>query len=126
MSAASNKPKYLNLFRIRLPLPGLVSILHRISGFGLFVLMGLILWVFQLSLQSEAEFEFVISLTRLWIVKLLVTGLVWAFVHHFFAGIRFLLLDLHWGADIFSARVSGILVMAVSIASTLCFALIIW
>lgn len=126
MPAASNKPKYLNLFKIRLPLPGVVSILHRISGFGLFVLMGLILWVFQLSLHSKAGFEFVISLMTFWITKLVVVAIVWAFVHHFFAGIRFLLLDLHWGADIFSARVSGVLVMALSIASTLFFALIIW
>ncbi len=126
MPAASNKPKYLNLFKIRLPLPGVVSILHRISGFGLFVLIGLILWVFQLSLHSKAGFELVISLMTFWVTKLLLIGIVWAFVHHFFAGIRFLLLDLHWGADIFSARVSGVLVMTLSIASTLFFALIIW
>ena len=126
MPPISNKPKYLNLFKIRLPLPGLVSILHRISGFGLFVLMGLILWAFQLSLHSEAGFEFVLSLMTSWIAKLFAIGIVWAFVHHFFAGIRFLLLDLHWGADIFSARVSGVLVMALSIASTLFFAFIIW
>lgn len=126
MPAASNKPKYLNLFKIRLPLPGVVSILHRISGFGLFVLIGLILWLFQLSLHSKAGFELVISLMTFWVAKLLLIGIVWAFVHHFFAGIRFLLLDLHWGADISSARVSGVLVMALSIASTLFFALIIW
>lgn len=125
MSSAAikkNRPKYLNLsallFEIRLPLPGWVSILHRISGALLFVAVAWLLWMLDRSLASEAGFEAVKRYTGLPLVKLSIIVLIWAYCHHFCAGIRFLFLDLHKGLDLQSARRSSIAVIAVSLALT--------
>ena len=120
------RPKYLNLFRIRLPIPGIVSILHRVSGFGLFILLGLLLWVFQVSLSSQEGFEEVSGYFNLWLVKIVLIGVIWAFAHHLIAGIRFLLLDLHVGVELFTARLSSALVLASSAVVTLYFAVVLW
>ena len=125
MSSAAikkNRPKYLNLsallFEIRLPLPGWVSILHRISGALLFVAVLWLLWMLDRRLASEAGFEAVKRYTGLPLVKLSIIVLIWAYCHHFCAGIRFLFLDLHKGLDLQSARRSSIAVIAVSLALT--------
>lgn len=125
MSSAAikkNRPKYLNLsallFEIRLPLPGWVSILHRISGALLFVALVWLLWMLDRSLASESGFEAVKRYTGVPLVKLSIIVLIWAYCHHFCAGIRFLFLDLHKGLDLQSARRSSIAVIAVSLALT--------
>jgi succinate dehydrogenase cytochrome b subunit len=121
------RPVYLDLVHIRLPLPGIVSILHRISGAGL-VLVGipLILFALQRSLASPELFE---ELRAAWaypLVKLLVIGLIWAYLHHLFAGIRYLLLDLHVGDDLKPARQSSVVVLVASILLTLIIAARLW
>ena len=88
-----NRPKYLDLFRIRLPLPGLVSILHRISGFGLFLFLPFLLWLLQSSLASPDSYVRYRAAFANPLVKLILIGLLWAFLHHLFAGLRFLALD---------------------------------
>ena len=120
------RPKYLNLVKLRLPVPGIVSILHRISGFGLFVIMGLILWLFGLSLESKEGFEFALNLMSNSFSKILLIGILWAFTHHLIAGIRFLLLDIHWGTDILSARITSMIVLVLSLSFTMFFAFGLW
>lgn len=113
------RPKNLDLTTIRLPLPGKVSILHRVSGAGLFLCLPVILWLFGASVgtpESFAQFQSVLSSLP---VKVIVAGLIWAFVHHFCAGIRFLLLDLHIGIEKEAARQSAGVVFGVSIPLTL-------
>ena len=116
------RPKYLNLqallFEIRLPLPGWVSILHRISGALLFVSLIWLLWMLDRSLSSEAAFEKIRHYANLWPVKLALLALVWAYCHHFCAGIRYLFLDLDKGVDLKSARASSWAVLAVSLSLT--------
>ena len=116
------RPKYLNLqallFEIRLPLPGWVSILHRISGALLFVSLIWLLWMLDRSLSSEAAFEKIRHYASLWPVKLALLALVWAYCHHFCAGIRYLFLDLEKGVDLKSARASSWAVLAVSLSLT--------
>ncbi len=124
--ATVSRPKYLNLFKIRLPLPGFVSILHRISGFGMFVALAPLLWVFETSLKSEKGFELIVAIVDLWIIKMVFIGLFWAFAHHFFAGIRFLLLDIHWGTELIVARRSSALVLTVSLLATVTFGIMVW
>ena len=113
------RPKNLDLFPIRLPLPGKVSILHRVSGVGLFLCLPVILWLFGASLGSPESFATYKSVAGLLPVKVILAGLLWAFVHHFCAGIRFLLLDLHVGIEKEAARKSAGVVFAVSIPLTL-------
>ncbi|HEX6733707.1 MAG TPA: succinate dehydrogenase, cytochrome b556 subunit [Azonexus sp.] len=113
------RPKNLDLTTIRLPLPGKVSILHRISGAGLFICFPLLLWLFGASLGSAESFATFKSIAASLPAKVVFAGLIWAFVHHFCAGIRFLLLDLHIGIEKEAARKSAGVVLAVSIPLTL-------
>ena len=109
-----NRPVYLNLFRLRLPLMGWVSILHRFSGALLFILLPLMVWGFSLTLSGEAGFERVLAWLSAPFIKLLMLVLVWAFAHHFFAGLRHLALDIHWGVHLQSARRSSLAVLLAS------------
>jgi succinate dehydrogenase / fumarate reductase cytochrome b subunit len=121
------RPVYLNLVHIRLPLPGIVSILHRISGAGLFLVgIPLALCALQRSLASPELFDGLKSAWANPLVKLLVIGLVWAYLHHFCAGIRYLLLDLHVGDELKPARRSSVIVLVVSILLTLIVAARLW
>ncbi len=125
-----NKPKYrpknLNLFTIRLPINAVVSILHRASGVGLFLSIPLILLAIQFLVHSEASYLALTYWLDTWFVKLILIGLAWAFFHHFFAGIRHLLQDIHWMTSLNNARLSSkILLWLVSIA-TVIFARSIW
>ncbi|HTM59329.1 MAG TPA: succinate dehydrogenase, cytochrome b556 subunit [Burkholderiales bacterium] len=116
------RPKYLSLqallFEIRLPLPGWVSILHRISGALLFVAIVWLLWMLDRSLSSEAAFERIRHYASLWPVKLALLVLVWAYCHHFCAGIRFLFLDLDKGIDKATARLTSGIVLGASLLLT--------
>lgn len=133
-SAAAKKarPKYLSLpallFEIRLPLPGWISILHRISGLLLFFpLAAWLLYLLDASLASEQGFERVRShYLQLPAVKLALLGFVWAYAHHFCAGIRFLFLDIDKGLDLKTARLTSALVLVVSLAATAAVAVKIW
>ena len=116
------RPKNLDLTTIQLPLPGKVSILHRVSGAGMFICFPLLLWLFSASLNSPESFATFKSVAGMLPVKVVLAGLLWAFVHHFCAGIRFLLLDLHIGIEKEEARKSAVAVLAVSIPLTL----IVW
>lgn len=121
------RPVYLNLFAIRLPLPGLVSILHRISGALLFLPgIPLLLWVMQMALSSpETWSEFRGWFENPW-VKLVTIGMTWAYFHHLFAGVRHLIMDLHIGMDLPAARQSSALVLVLPVLLTLVVAVRLW
>ena len=118
------RPKHLALHEIRLPLAGFASILHRISGAGLFLMLPLLIWLLQLSLGStQASVELFAAITGNWLVKLILLGLIWAFLHHFCMGIRILLIDIHVGVEKQQAHNSAMAVMVVSLALTAIFGL---
>ena len=119
MVIKKKRPKNLDLMSIKLPLPGVLSIIHRIAGAVLFLLMPVLLWLFQSSLTSPETFATFKSVVAHPLVRLVLLGLIWLFMHHFCAGIRYLLLDLHKGVDLASARLSSWIVFAVSITMTL-------
>lgn len=123
---ASTRPKHLDLARIRLPVPGIVSILHRISGAALFLFAGVLLYLFQLSVESAESYERLGSLADHWFVKLFLTGMLWSLLHHFFAGLRFLLLDVHVFGDLRQARATSWAVLALSLALTVLLGACIW
>ena len=122
-SAKKIRPKYLSLpailFQIRLPVPGLVSILHRISG-ALLVLpfAAWALYLLDASLRSESGFEAIRSYFQLPLVKLGMLLFIWAYCHHFCAGIRYLLLDIDVGIELRPARISSFVVLLASLALT--------
>lgn len=105
------RPVYLNLFRIHLPLAGWVSILHRVSGALLFAALPIGVWALSASLSDEAGFRRVAECWTHPLSKLFLLLLIGAFVHHLFAGLRHLALDVHWGVDLNRARLSSIAVL---------------
>ena len=120
------RPKYLNLIQIRLPVPGVVSILHRASGAALFLLLPFLLMLFELSLESLHTFGLFKSLFSQWAVKVILIGVAWAYLHHLCAGIRHLALDLDYGTELASARASSWAVLGVSAVLTLAVGALIW
>ncbi|MDP1929708.1 MAG: succinate dehydrogenase, cytochrome b556 subunit [Thiobacillus sp.] len=112
------RPVYLNLFRIRLPLAGWVSILHRVSGALLFFALPLGVWALSVSLANEAGFQRMAGWLTLPLSKLVLLLLVAALAQHFFAGLRHLALDAHWGVRLQRARQSSFAVMLASVGVT--------
>jgi succinate dehydrogenase / fumarate reductase cytochrome b subunit len=109
--AQKQRPEFRNINALRdlptyrLPAPGWVSILHRISGVLMFVLMPFIIWMFDTSVSSElsfarfrAAFESGLGFVPGWFVKLVALGLIWAYLHHFIAGLRHLWMDVSHAA----------------------------
>ena len=131
-AAKKERPKYLSLpailFEIRLPLPGWVSILHRVSGALLvFPFTAWLLYLVDVSLSSEDGFARVRDhYLQLPLVKAGLLLFVWAFAHHLFAGIRYLLLDLDVGIELRPARISSALVIFLALAVTLLAGIWLW
>ncbi len=124
------RPKYLSLsallFEIRLPVPGWVSILHRISGLLLFLAVVWLLFMLDRSLASEEGFESMRRYLGFIPVKLALLVLIWAYCHHFCAGIRFLFLDLDRGVDLATARRTSIAVLVGSLGLTVWLGVKLW
>ena len=123
---AKKRPKHLNLIQIKLPLPGIVSILHRVSGAGLFLLIPFVLLMLQSSLVSAEGFAAVKHLLSGAFAKLILLGLMWALLHHFFAGLRYLAMDLHYCLDMPQARRASWLVLGASLSLTFLFGVWLW
>lgn len=122
-AVSKNRPKYgvmrfADIANVRLPLPAYVSILHRISGAIMVVLLPFILYLLDQSLTSELSFEQFSSFTSHWFVKIIILGVVWAYLHHFCAGFRHLQMDFHMGLDLPTARKTSMAVLVVSLVLT--------
>ena len=111
-----NRPKHLALSQIRLPLPALVSILHRISGGLLFLALPLLLGALQHSLRSIETYTQLAGVLHHPFSKLLMLIIGWAFLFHFCAGIRYLFIDLGYGVRLTQARASSNWVIFASLA----------
>ncbi|MEO6919595.1 MAG: succinate dehydrogenase, cytochrome b556 subunit [Collimonas sp.] len=127
-AAKPNRPQFrnINITQIvgyRLPLAGIISILHRISGLLMFLLLPFILFLLDKSLVSETSFEYFKGFTSGWFVKLVILALSWAYLHHFCAGIRHLVMDNHIGLSKDSARKSAASVLVISLPLALIVAL---
>lgn len=121
------RPKYYDLNLLNLPMPGLVSIFQRITGVVMFLfLIPAVLYVLQCTLGSETEFNKWKSIFSEPIVKLIVLGFVWSYLHHLFAGIRYLLLDIHVGTSLQPARTSAKVVLVLGLVGTLLVGARIW
>ena len=131
MTTSMSKPrpgpmKLTDALQYRLPLAGWVSILHRVSGLLMFVLLPFIIWLFDTSLSSEVSYErfsaaftagigFVPGL----VVKLVVLALIWAFLHHLIAGVRHLWMDAMHSVGKEQGRTTALFTLVISIALTL-------
>jgi len=117
---------FTDLTTYRLPPAGWVSILHRASGGLMFVLLPLIVWMFDTSVSSEISFErfsaaFSVGLGFVpgWFFKLVVLGLIWAYLHHLIAGVRHLYMDSFHAVGKAFGQSSALFTLAISIGLTL-------
>ena len=119
-SAPKPRPKYYDLSLAHLPPPGLVSIFHRISGLLLFFpILPLLLYVMHTGLGSEQGFAQWRDFAARPVVKLVLLGMFWLYAHHFWAGLRYLLLDVHVGIAKAPARSSAVAVLVLGALTTL-------
>ena len=105
------RPVYLNLLKIRLPLTGIVSFAHRITGVILFLSLPFAVYLLDLSIVSEQSFAKVQQLLEQPLMQLIQVVLLWSIAHHFYAGIRFLLIDAEIGVELQQARIGAWLVI---------------
>lgn len=131
--SAKMRPQFrnINVFkdlpRYRLPAAGIVSILHRISGVIMFLLMPFIIWMFDVSVSSEisfakfkAAFNIGLGIVPGWFMKLVALALIWAFLHHFIAGLRHLWMDVsHAAVTKEFGKTSALATLGVSVLLTL-------
>lgn len=114
------RPVYLNLLAIRMPPPAIASILHRISGALLFFVgVPLALWGLEASLASPEAYEAFRAFAARPLAKLFLLVLVWAYLHHLFAGLRHVLQDVHVGGELKASRQSAVLAIAAALVLTL-------
>jgi succinate dehydrogenase / fumarate reductase cytochrome b subunit len=118
MDRSKPAPKFLNLLQIKLPVGGIASIAHRISGVFMFISIPLLAWLFALSLQNEQGYQAVLEYLRSLPLRLLSVVLVWSLSHHLLAGLRHLLLDIGIGVDKEPARLTAWLVNSGALALT--------
>jgi len=123
---AKVRPQFRNIgigqiISYRLPWAGKVSILHRVSGAAMFLLLPFVLYLFDKSITSEISFQTFTAVLANPFAKLIILGLIWAYLHHFCAGIRYLMLDLHKGIDKASSAKTAVSVLVISLILTAIF-----
>lgn len=111
------------LMNYRQPFSAIVSIMHRVSGFMMFVLLPFILYLLQESIRSEISYAHFQGIASHPFAKLVILALVWGYMHHFCAGIRHLVMDTHVGLDKDSARKSAVTVLVITWAVVIVVAL---
>jgi len=116
---ADQRPVYLNLIKIRLPLPGIISFAHRITGVLLFLSLPYAVYLLDLSIASEQSFAKVQQILNQPVMLFVQILLLWSLAHHFFAGIRFLLIDAEIGVDKSQSRVGSWLVLLAEVLTLL-------
>lgn len=125
------RPEFRNIHALkdlpsyRLPLAGIVSILHRVSGALMFLLLPLIIWMFDTSVSSEysyarfsALFSVGLGFVPGWFFKLVALALIWAYLHHIIAGLRHLWMDVAHAVSKEFGRISALVILVLSIALT--------
>ncbi len=120
------RPRFLNLLDIRLPVSGVVSILHRISGIALAMLVPFALYLLDQSLDSEQGYRHAAAMLSDPIAKTLTVIGAWFLIHHFLAGVRHLFLDLDVGVGRDASRQSAWFVLALGLPAWIAGAVWLW
>lgn len=126
MQSPDGRPIYLNLMKIRLPMPGIISIMHRGFGVLLSLSIPLFTYLFALSLQSEVGFNAVVDTLNSALLIPVYLVFLWGFIHHLFAGIRYLLIDIEIGVERNTASKSSYVVLIGAVLVTFLIALGVW
>jgi succinate dehydrogenase / fumarate reductase cytochrome b subunit len=126
MHKKNKRPVYLNLFKIRLPISGFVSIVHRVTGVMLVLFLPLSLYFLDVSLKGEEQFAQI----RDWFSgvsgRISLGIVVWLFAQHFFSGFRHLLLDIDIGVDKATAHASSWITFVLSLITVVVLETVLW
>lgn len=122
------QPKYIDVPYLapRMSVTAITSILHRISGVAMFACLPIILWLFSGTLSTKEGFDIYQSVISNPVAKLVLIGLLWAYLHHVFAGIRFLFLDLHKGLEVQTAKTTARIAAVAAIIVAVVVGAILW
>ena len=122
--AKKGRPEFRNVGigditgKYRMPPSAIVSILHRVSGAGLFLFLPFLLYLLQESLRSEISYGHFAGIVDNWFAKIILLGLIWAYAHHFTAGVRHLFMDNHLALDKDAAQKTARWVLIISLVLT--------
>ncbi len=123
MHIQSNRPVHLDLRKIKLPIGGIMSILHRATGVYLFLILPFFIYLFVQSLQNATGYATASATLHSFFGTLILFGLIWSLIHHLLAGIRYLLIDVDCGVEKTIARQTA---LAVTAAAPVLALLITW
>jgi succinate dehydrogenase / fumarate reductase, cytochrome b subunit len=112
----TTRPVFLDLWRISLPATGYVSILHRVSGVLMVLSIPICAYLFDKAVSGPEGFAAVAAFFDNWFMRLVLLALTWSLLHHLFAGIRYLLLDLHVGLDRTYSRLGAWIVIIAALS----------
>ncbi len=126
LTVKKKRPVHLDLRVIRQPIPAIASILHRIAGAGIFLLLPFLIHLLELSLDGSLGFAIFTSYLADPLVKLILIGLLWALLHHVLMGIRILLMDMNILTDLKPARATAWSVVLVSLVLTVILGVRLW
>lgn len=115
MAVKDARPRYLNLFKIRLPVTGIISIFHRITGFLLFLMIPVSVYLLQMSVTDISSFHSVLSFLNQPLLRFGLLLMIWSMVHHLLSGIRFLLIDFDIGVSRSQSRLTAWLVVVAEV-----------
>ncbi|MEM7079218.1 MAG: succinate dehydrogenase, cytochrome b556 subunit [Pseudomonadota bacterium] len=122
----TDRPVNLNLFTISLPLAGVVSFTHRVTGIALFVGVAFGLYALDMALSSDLGFAQAAAMVREPFPRFILLGLIFVLVFHVVAGIKHLLLDFHVGDSLAAARMSAVAVIVVTVLVTGVLGALLW
>ena len=124
----NTKRKYMNLFVLasKMSITAKVSILHRLTGFLLFLSIPFILYVFHQTLTNKSFYDSFYGIMSLPIIKVIYLIIIFAFVYHMCIGVRFLLIDMHKGVEFKTAKKTAKLAIFISILLTVILGVLIW
>jgi len=126
MISKQKRPKFLNLFAIHLPVAGVTSFAHRISGALLVLAIPALIYLFGLSVHDAEGYATVLAMFNSGLAKIVYTLLAWSIAHHILAGIRFLLMDVDVGEQLVMAKASAWIVNIGGVLLLLVIASQIW
>jgi succinate dehydrogenase / fumarate reductase cytochrome b subunit len=118
MNKNNSRPRFLNPFKIKMPVTAVLSIAHRISGLLMVMSIPFVIYAFQLSVSSEEGFSIVMNALQQTWVNVILIGLTWSLSHHFVSGIRFLLIDIDVGVEKQAARFTAWVTHAIALTIT--------
>ncbi|HKQ31187.1 MAG TPA: succinate dehydrogenase, cytochrome b556 subunit [Burkholderiales bacterium] len=117
MATIRKRPVYLNLLQIKLPIGGVVSILHRVTGFVMVLLIPYALYLLQASLESPIRFEQVRATLSSGVGRIAMLLALWIMIQHLYSGLRHLFMDIDVGVELHNARRTAWLTLAASIVT---------